>query len=132
MPFRLIQLRLLDFEQLPDANSHRPCWSDSRHRKRVQQVTEFSLRLYIAGDSTTSRRARQHLARIQDHLKQHKFDVETIDVLAQPQIAEQEKILATPTLAFEHAGRPKRIVGDLSDTSRVIEFLGIQLKDGKA
>jgi circadian clock protein KaiB len=95
-------------------------------------VTEFSLRLYIAGDSITSRRARQQLARIREILKQHKFDVETIDVLAQPQLAEQEKILATPTLAYEHAGRPKRIVGDLSDTKRVLEFLGIQLKDGKA
>jgi circadian clock protein KaiB len=95
-------------------------------------VTEFSLRLYIAGNSTTSRRARQQLAQIREILNQHKLEVAIIDVLARPQIAEQERILATPTLAYEHAGRPKRIVGDLSDTTRVLEFLGIYIKDGKA
>lgn len=93
-------------------------------------MTEFSLRLYIAGNTTTSRRAQQQIAHIREIVKQHKFDVEIIDVVAQPELAEQERILATPTLAYEHSGRPKRIVGDLSDTRRVLEFLGIQIKDG--
>jgi circadian clock protein KaiB len=95
-------------------------------------VTEVSLRLYVAGNSTTSRRAQQQLAYIRESVKQHTFNVEIIDVIAHPQLAEEERILATPTLAYEHSGRPKRIVGDLSDTKRVLEFLGIQIKDGNA
>jgi circadian clock protein KaiB len=52
--------------------------------------------------------------------------IEIIDVLAKPELAEQAGILATPTLSYDHAGRPRRIVGDLSDTQRILEFLGIK------
>lgn len=52
--------------------------------------------------------------------------IEIIDVLVSPERAEQAGILATPTLSYEHATRPRRIVGDLSDTKRVLEFLGIK------
>ncbi len=53
------------------------------------------------------------------------WEVEVIDVLAKPELAEQAGILATPTLCYEHSGRPRRIIGDLSDAKRVLEFLGI-------
>jgi circadian clock protein KaiB len=59
------------------------------------------------------------------------WKIEIIDVLARPELAEQAGILATPTLSYEHAARPRRIVGDLSDTKRVLEFLGIN-PDGEA
>jgi circadian clock protein KaiB len=49
-------------------------------------------------------------------------------VIAKPELAERAGILATPTLSFEHAERPRRVVGDLSDAKRVLEFLGIELK----
>lgn len=53
------------------------------------------------------------------------WNIEIIDVLAKPELAEQAGILATPTLSYENAGRPRRIVGDLSDTKRILEFFGI-------
>ena len=53
------------------------------------------------------------------------WNIEIIDVLANPEVAEQAGILATPTLSYECAGRPRRIVGDLSDTKRILEFFGI-------
>ena len=53
-------------------------------------------------------------------------------MLANPERAEQAAILATPTLSYEHSGRARRIVGDLSDTKRVLEFLGIEPKGGGA
>jgi len=59
------------------------------------------------------------------------WKIEIIDVLAKPELAEQAGILATPTLTYENQGRPRRIVGDLSDTRRVLEFLGIE-PDGDA
>ena len=60
------------------------------------------------------------------------WKVEIVDVLARPELAEQAGILATPTLIYENiGGRPRRIVGDLSDTRRVLEFLGIE-PDGDA
>jgi circadian clock protein KaiB len=91
-------------------------------------VTELVLRLYIAGNSAVSRRATQNLDRLQRLIKPQGWDVEVIDILAQPELAEQARILATPTLSYEHPVRPRRIVGDLSDTGSVLDFLGIELK----
>jgi circadian clock protein KaiB len=54
--------------------------------------------------------------------------VKVIDVLTEPHLAEEAKILATPTLSYEHPSRPRRIIGDLSDTRKVLDFLGIEAK----
>jgi circadian clock protein KaiB len=58
--------------------------------------------------------------------------VEVIDVLVNPELAEKESILATPTLCYEHSGRRRRIVGDLSDPKRILAFLGLEVKGGAA
>jgi circadian clock protein KaiB len=88
-------------------------------------------RLYIAGNSPSSRRAEQNVMRLRKHMKAGAWKIEIIDVLTSPELAEKAGILATPTLSYEHAIRPRRIVGDLSDTKRVLEFLGI-MPDGDA
>jgi circadian clock protein KaiB len=95
-------------------------------------VSETLLRLYIAGSAAASRRAEQNLDRLQTFIKPDGWKVEIIDVLAAPELAEQASILATPTLCYHHSGRPRRIIGDLSDTKRVLEFLGIEPKEGAA
>jgi circadian clock protein KaiB len=90
-------------------------------------VTEPLLRLYIAGTSATARRAEKQLADIRTHI-QPKCTIEVVDVLERPELAEKAGILATPTLSYERPERSRRIVGDLSDTKKVLEFLGIELK----
>lgn len=95
-------------------------------------VTELVLRLYIAGNSAASHRAEQNLGHLERLLKPQGWDVEVIDVLARPELAEQARILATPTLSYEHPVRPRRIVGDLSNTESVLDFLGIELKRDSA
>lgn len=92
------------------------------------RVNEPLLRLYIAGSSATSRRAEQNLHHLRKLIAPLGWETEIVDVLAQPQRAEQAKILATPTLSYEHPVRPRRIVGDLSDARKVLDFLGIELK----
>jgi circadian clock protein KaiB len=84
------------------------------------------LRLYIAGNSASSQRARKNLAQLRKHMKANEWKIEVIDVLLQPDIAEKAGILATPTLSYDQPARPRRIIGDLSDTRRVLEFLGIE------
>lgn len=83
-------------------------------------------RLYVAGNSASSRRAEQNLAHLKKYVKPEQWRIEIIDVLLKPELAEQAGILATPTLSYEDSTRPRRIVGDLSDTRRVLEFLGIE------
>jgi circadian clock protein KaiB len=94
-------------------------------------VTAPILRLYIAGNSVTGRRAEQQLLDLRSSIGPD-WKVEVVDVLVQPEQAERSHILATPTLSYEHPDRPRRIVGDLSDTKRVLEFLGIESKEKRA
>lgn len=95
-------------------------------------MTEPLLRLYIAGNSASSRRAEQNLLHVRKRVNAGACTTEIIDVLVKPELAEQAGILATPTLTYEHPSRSRRIVGDLSDTKRVLEFLGIEPKGGDA
>jgi circadian clock protein KaiB len=94
-------------------------------------VVDPVLRLYVAGNSATARRAEKQLADLQARIKP-KWKVEVIDVQKAPELAERAGILATPTLAYEHPERSRRVVGDLGDTKRVLEFLGIDLKGKSA
>jgi circadian clock protein KaiB len=95
-------------------------------------VTDLLLRLYIAGNSASSRRAEQNLVNLRKFARAEAWNVEVIDVLTRPELAEQAGILATPTLCYEDSARPRRIIGDLSDARRVLEFLGIEPKGDAA
>ncbi|HJU16663.1 MAG TPA: circadian clock KaiB family protein [Stellaceae bacterium] len=85
----------------------------------------FRLQLYIAGDTPISQKARENLQRL---CERHPAASEAvvIDILSEPALADEARILATPTLICEHLTRSKRIIGDLGDTDRVAEFLGLQ------
>lgn len=87
-----------------------------------------TLTLFVSGDSPTSRRARENLARIAAHDLPSGWDTEVVDVQTDPGRAEQARILATPTLAYDHPDRSRRIVGDLSERTKVLEFLGIEMR----
>ncbi|HWB51450.1 MAG TPA: circadian clock KaiB family protein [Stellaceae bacterium] len=90
-----------------------------------RRVATIRLRLYIAGDTVISQKARENLGRI---CARHSFpiDITITDVLREPELADRARILATPTLIHEHPTRPKRIIGDLTDIEKIIEFLGLQ------
>jgi circadian clock protein KaiB len=87
------------------------------------------LRLYIAGDTASSRRAKQNLHRLRASVASKGWDVEIVDVLSRPDLADKAGIIATPTLSYEDIHRARRIVGDLSDTKRILKFLGIDEGD---
>ncbi|WP_377355231.1 circadian clock KaiB family protein [Phenylobacterium terrae] len=78
----------------------------------------------MAGDSAGARRARENLQRLRTHLPAGSA-VEVVDVLVEPGLAEAAGILATPTLSDDGHDPPRRIVGDLSDLDRVMDFFGL-------
>lgn len=94
-------------------------------------MIDAMLRLYVAGGSATARRAEMQLAALEAQIEPE-LKVEVIDVHEKPELAEKAGILATPTLAYEHPERSRRIVGDLGDIRRVLEFLGIEPKGKSA
>ena len=85
----------------------------------------YQLRLYITGRTSHSLRAIENLQRICDAELKGRHEVEVIDVLENPRLAENEKILATPTLVKRLPEPVRKIIGDLSDREKVLISLDI-------
>lgn len=82
----------------------------------------FSFRLYICGNTPASERALQNVRNV---LSIVDYDLEVIDVLERPDIAESAGIVATPTLVREEPEPRESVVGDLSDVTAARTALGI-------
>jgi circadian clock protein KaiB len=88
-------------------------------------MSKFSLTLYVTGQTPRSEKAIMNLQRIcAEELKGH-YKMTVVDVLEQPQLAEEQKILATPTLVKELPPPLARVIGDLSDTEKVLVGLDL-------
>jgi circadian clock protein KaiB len=85
----------------------------------------FILKLYITGQTPRSARAVGNLRKICDEDLGGLYELQIIDILEHPQLAEDEKIMATPTLIKELPPPLRRIIGDLSDKERVLLGLNI-------
>ena len=85
----------------------------------------FSLFLYVTGATAGSCRAIASLkAFCEEHLK-GKYALEVIDIYQQPGLAEEDQVLATPTLIRKRPLPRRRLVGDLSDEDRLLAGLGV-------
>lgn len=84
---------------------------------------EYTLKLYIAGLTVRSERVLSNLRRICDKRLAGAYKLIVVDVLECPQLAEDEKILATPTLVKEAPLPQRRMIGDLSDEDSVLSGL---------
>jgi circadian clock protein KaiB len=88
----------------------------------------WDLRLYVAGQTPKSLAAFANLKKIcEEHLK-GKYHIEVIDLLKNPQLAQGDQILAIPTLVRELPPPIKKIIGDLSNTLRVLVGLDVRPK----
>ena len=85
----------------------------------------YILKLYVAGNTPNSIRALKTLNNILEEDFQGVYALKVIDVLKNPQLAEEDKILATPTLSKILPPPVRKIIGDLSDRERVL--LGLDL-----
>jgi circadian clock protein KaiB len=86
------------------------------------------LRLYIAGQSPKSLRAFANLTTLcEEHLTGH-YEIEVIDLVEHPSLALTDDVIAIPTLVRRLPEPLRRIIGDLSDTERVL--VGLRLEPG--
>jgi circadian clock protein KaiB len=86
----------------------------------------FLLRLYVAGQTPNSVRAFQNLKRLcEEHLAE-RYQIEVIDLLVNPQLARGDQIVAVPTLVRRLPEPMKKIIGDLSNSERVL--VGLDLR----
>lgn len=90
------------------------------------QAERFVLRLYIAGQTPKCMRAFTNLKRICEEHLADRYRIEIVDLLQNPQLARGDQILAVPTLVRQLPEPVKKIIGDLSNTERVL--VGLDLR----
>ncbi len=88
----------------------------------------WELRLYVVGRSPTCLRAIANLQRVCEEYLPGRYHIELIDLLENPRLAADDQIVAAPTLVKKLPPPIRKIVGDLSDTERLL--VGMQLRPG--
>jgi circadian clock protein KaiB len=86
------------------------------------------LRLYVAGQSPKSLRAIENLTVICEEHMAGEYELAVIDLLEEPRLAKEDEIVAVPTLIRAAPEPVRRIIGDLSDTDRVLAGLQLSVK----
>ena len=98
-----------------------------RSRSRPSKKA-WELRLYVAGQTPKSLAAFANLKKICEEHLAGQYHIEVIDLLKKPQLASGDQILAIPTLVRKLPSPIRKIIGDLSDTERVLVGLNLRQK----
>jgi len=88
---------------------------------------DFVLRLYVAGQTPKCMRAFANLKRICEKYLTNRYRIEMIDLMRDPALARGDQILAVPTLVRRMPEPVKKIIGDLSNTQRVLAGLEVSV-----
>ncbi len=99
--------------------------SGSAKAAHVKPADRWILRLYVAGQTPKSLTAFANLKAIcEEHMQGH-YAIEVIDLVASPQLAREDQILALPTLVRKLPSPVRKIIGDLSNVDRVLVGLDL-------
>jgi circadian clock protein KaiB len=90
-----------------------------------EEATAYVLRLFITGASPNSIRAVENLNIICEKYITGRYDLKIIDIHQQPELAQGEDIIALPLLIKKAPGTERRMIGDMSDTKKVLKGLGL-------
>jgi len=95
----------------------------------LRETERWELKLYVAGQTPRSLAALENLKKIcETHLK-GKYKIEVIDLLAQPERARTDQIVAIPTLVRKFPPPMKRILGDLSNRERALKGMALMAEE---
>lgn len=100
--------------------------ASQRRPARIGSADYWELRLYVAGQTPRSLAALDNLKELCEDKLKGRYRIEIIDLLDKPQLAKGDQILAIPTLVRKLPMPVKKIIGDLSNTDRVL--VGLDLK----
>ncbi len=93
--------------------------------KKTNKKIKYVLKLYVTGQTTNSVLAIKNLKEVLDSDPGLNYELKIIDILKNPQLAEDDKILAAPTLTRTLPSPAKRIIGNLSNKEKVLIGLDI-------
>jgi circadian clock protein KaiB len=90
----------------------------------------YALKLYVAGQTPKAVRAFSNLRKICEEHLEGRYTIEVVDLIENPQLGRGDQILALPTLVRKLPTPIKKIIGDLSNTERVL--VGLDLRPRRA
>ena len=99
----------------------------TEHEDDIPASEKWELRLYVAGQTPKCITAFANLKKLCEEYLPGQYRIEVIDLLVKPQLAEGDQILAIPTLVRKLPEPVKKIIGDLSNTERVL--VGLDLRE---
>ena len=100
-----------------------------RPKQPTQKPQVWELRLYVAGQTPKSIRAFANLKVLCEERLKDRYRIEVIDLLEHPQLARGDQIVAIPTLLRQLPQPIRKVIGDLSNTVRVLVGLDLQQPD---
>lgn len=101
-------------------------WQADEYKDENPDEGVWNLRLYVAGQTSKSIKAFANLKKICEEHLAGKYTIEVIDLSANPRLAKGDQILALPTLVRRLPPPLRKIIGDLSDSERVL--VGLDLR----
>ncbi len=93
--------------------------------EHIEEMTMYEFKLYLVGRTPKSLKVIEEVVRLLKDAFDGHYNLEAIDIIESPELAENAKILATPTLEKVSPEPKKRIIGDLSDKETVLLALGL-------
>ena len=96
------------------------------------QTPQWELKLYVAGQTAKSLQAFANLKMICEKYLEGKYQIEVIDLLKTTQLAKGDQILTLPTVVRKLPSPVRKIIGDLSNTERVLVGLDLRARTVKA
>ncbi len=95
-----------------------------------QKKENYVLRLYVTGATPASMRAVENLKKVCTKYLEDRYVLEVIDIYQQPVLAKGDQIIATPTLVKELPEPLRKLIGDMSNTERILVGLDLREKKG--
>jgi len=101
-----------------------------KRARAPKRSNQWQLRLYVAGQTPKCLAAFANLKKICEEHMDGEYEIEIIDLLQHPQLAKGDQIIAIPTLVRKLPEPVRKIIGDLSDTERVLVGLDVRPRRG--
>ena len=94
-----------------------------------QGRAKYILRLYVTGMTPKSARAIANVRKLCEQYLAGRYELEVIDIYQQPQLVKGEQIIATPTLIKKLPLPLRKLIGDMSDTEKLLVGIDLKHKD---
>ena len=104
----------------------------ARQKKDTTHDERYVLRLYVSGATPRSALAIMNVKKICDNYLPGRYGLEVIDIYQEVDLAKRDQVIAVPTLIKRFPQPLCRLIGDMSNTDRVLEGLGVRTSDEAA